>query len=160
MLKEVDKKNIRVLYILGSGHSGSTLLDCILGNNPNVFSVGELSFYNVIKNHIPHAKTKHRKGDFCACGEKMSNCSFWKRIIKIDGNKFHIKKTYTKQENFNYLSQSSNLSRLKRGNFKNADFELLKLIASESGRSVILDSSKDPRRQEVLKKVLILIPRS
>ena len=33
---------MKVIYILGAGRSGSTLLDIILGNNGGVLSCGEL----------------------------------------------------------------------------------------------------------------------
>lgn len=33
---------IRVIYVTGKGHSGSTLLDLILGNHSQIESVGEL----------------------------------------------------------------------------------------------------------------------
>jgi hypothetical protein len=39
----MKNKNITVLYIAGDGHSGSTLLDIIIGSSPNIFSAGELT---------------------------------------------------------------------------------------------------------------------
>ncbi len=35
--------NKRIIYIIGAGRSGTTLLDIVLGNNPQVFSAGELN---------------------------------------------------------------------------------------------------------------------
>jgi len=32
----------KIVYILSVGHSGSTLLDMLLGQFPNIFSTGEL----------------------------------------------------------------------------------------------------------------------
>ena len=33
----------RVIYIMGYAHSGSTLLDMVLSNHPNITSVGEVN---------------------------------------------------------------------------------------------------------------------
>ena len=33
----------KIIYILGSGRSGTTLLDILLGNEPSFFSAGELN---------------------------------------------------------------------------------------------------------------------
>lgn len=141
-----ESEKITVIYIVGSGHSGSTLLDCIISNNQNVFSAGELSFYNVIKNQQPHIKTRHRKGVFCACGKKMLNCGFWRKVIKHDVCNCQIKKIYTKKENWQYFLKSLNLNKIPRGTFRKSDFDLLKIISQESGCRIVLDSSKDPRR--------------
>lgn len=64
---------VRVLYILGCGRSGSTILDTILGNHPDVESVGEAS--NV-------ARDAWRGHGYCACGELGSQCAFWKDVEK------------------------------------------------------------------------------
>ena len=47
---------LRVIYIVGWGHSGSTLLDKIIGTSPGVTSIGELIFYNFYRDNIPRYK--------------------------------------------------------------------------------------------------------
>lgn len=37
-------QKLKIIYIAGAGHSGSTLLDCILSTAPAIFSVGELKY--------------------------------------------------------------------------------------------------------------------
>ena len=52
----MKNKNITVTYIVGDGHSGSTLLDIIIGSSPNIFSAGELTFItrdSIFKNTAP-----------------------------------------------------------------------------------------------------------
>ncbi|WP_164905182.1 hypothetical protein [Aequorivita ciconiae] len=44
----MKNKNITVLYIAGNGHSGSTLLDIIIGSSSDFFSAGELTFITEI----------------------------------------------------------------------------------------------------------------
>jgi hypothetical protein len=49
-------KNITVIYIVGDGDLGSTLLDIITGFSPNIFSAGELTFItrdSIFKNTHP-----------------------------------------------------------------------------------------------------------
>ena len=62
-----QNKNIKVLYIAGNGHSGSTLLDIVIGSNPSIFSAGELGF--ITRPSIWE--------EFCSCGTKISECTLW-----------------------------------------------------------------------------------
>ncbi len=39
--------NKKIIYIIGAGRSGTTLLDIVLGNNPQVFSAGELNRFPI-----------------------------------------------------------------------------------------------------------------
>ena len=42
-----NKEFTQIIYIMGYGRSGSTLLDIILGNHPEIQSLGEVAlFYN------------------------------------------------------------------------------------------------------------------
>jgi hypothetical protein len=63
----------KVIYIAGSAHSGSTLLDVILGSHSRAESVGELK-------NLPSviAGPTNRR---CACGVNVSECSFWGEVI-------------------------------------------------------------------------------
>lgn len=45
--------NKKIIYIIGAGRSGTTLLDIILGNNPHVFSAGELNRFPIRKGVPP-----------------------------------------------------------------------------------------------------------
>lgn len=54
------------VYITGRGHSGSTVLDAMLGNAEDIESVGEL------------VSGMGRYEDKCSCGVKFRNCSYWK----------------------------------------------------------------------------------
>ena len=68
---DVDEAQIRVLYIMGAGHSGSTVLDIILGNHPDILSVGELSNF---------VRRRAINGKYCACGKPANTCQFWSNI--------------------------------------------------------------------------------
>jgi hypothetical protein len=57
------------LYIMGRGHSGSTILDILLGNSSQIESVGEL---------LSGLSSAHRQ--VCSCGESLANCPFWREV--------------------------------------------------------------------------------
>ena len=60
----------KVIYVAGLYHTGSTLLDMILGNLPNVIGLGEIF------------KGFHDKfEEVCSCGQKVENCDFWGEIL-------------------------------------------------------------------------------
>jgi len=61
-----------VFYILSHGHSGSTLLDMMLGAHSQIFGAGELS--NIYQ----------PKDDPCVCGASKANCPVWSNFSKDD----------------------------------------------------------------------------
>ena len=54
---------------MGSGHSGSTILDILLGNSARIESVGELL-----------AGLKRAEREICSCGIEMADCPFWRGV--------------------------------------------------------------------------------
>ncbi len=60
-----------VLYIAGSGRSGSTLVERILGACPGFVNVGEL--LNLFRWVAPN-------NERCGCGEPFSSCAFWQGV--------------------------------------------------------------------------------
>ena len=55
------------VYIMGRGHSGSTILDIILGSSAAVESLGELV----------SGLGRCAAGEQCSCGSPMRECVFW-----------------------------------------------------------------------------------
>lgn len=58
------------IYTIGRPHVGSTILDIMLGNSPDVVSVGELV----------HVRKAH---GMCGCGVPIGDCPFWKRVREM-----------------------------------------------------------------------------
>ncbi|MFW6371576.1 MAG: hypothetical protein ACOC10_10280, partial [Bacteroidota bacterium] len=56
------------LYISGRGHSGSTMLDAMLGNADGIESVGEL------------VSGMGRYKALCSCGESFEDCPYWAEV--------------------------------------------------------------------------------
>jgi hypothetical protein len=59
----------KVLFIIGSGHCGSTLLTLMLGCHPDCFALGEL-------NSLPN----HYKTEIPICNVCQGKCSFWNEL--------------------------------------------------------------------------------
>ena len=70
---ETVKNRLRVVYIMGYGRSGSTILDTILGNHPDLESVGEL---------LHAVRLAFLEDEFCACGQRASECPFWTEVLR------------------------------------------------------------------------------
>ena len=60
----------KCIYICSAGHSGSTLLDLLLGSHSNVTSLGEI---NQLSKNLS-------LNTLCTCGEEIRSCDFWKDI--------------------------------------------------------------------------------
>ncbi len=63
---------VRVLYVAGSGRSGTTVITTILGQLPGAFAAGELRYLwsrGVVENHR------------CGCGEPFSTCPVWSSVM-------------------------------------------------------------------------------
>jgi hypothetical protein len=62
---------IHTAYILSSGHSGSTLLNLLLGGHPAIVPVGEIT-------HLPKNLALNT---LCSCGTPARSCDFWQPIV-------------------------------------------------------------------------------
>jgi hypothetical protein len=61
-----------LVYIMGHGYSGSTLLTFLLGSHPRIATIGELGI-------APRAKTSPEEY-FCSCQTPILECDFWQRV--------------------------------------------------------------------------------
>jgi hypothetical protein len=64
----------RVVFIGGSGRSGSTLIERLLGELPSVCNVGEVV-------HLWERGLLH--GEACGCGTLLPACPFWMRVGEV-----------------------------------------------------------------------------
>jgi len=75
----MKNNKIKVVFIAGSSHSGSTLLDKVIGSHPNGISLGEI--------YLTYKRFKDKPEQFdnqkCSCGVNGSNCLFWQKIFTI-----------------------------------------------------------------------------
>ena len=136
---EPRRSNYQVVYILGSGHSGSTLLDLLLGTHPQILSCGELL-----------SVWQYLSGDkrVCACGLPVVKCSFWKEVLTcVQG-----REVYLARSDFDLPSWRKFVlfRRKKRDHFAtaygNVNRKLFDCIAAVSEKAFIVDSSKQAQR--------------
>ncbi len=145
-------KNI-IVYIVGTGRSGSTLLDRTLGQLPGVVSVGELDFISEI----------NLDDQLCGCGEKFSKCELWSQVeyegrkglkqfplekidalrLKLERN-IHLPKLLFNGQSAFYHDLAEYESQL---------WGLYRSISAASGCHIIVDSSKDIRRLLILNRM-------
>lgn len=82
-LKEnLMQKKQTVVFIISSGHSGSTLLDLILGTLQGVQSTGELIWLPWQVWRDGKICTATPKQDICTCLQTFKNCSVWKPVLE------------------------------------------------------------------------------
>jgi len=67
---------IPLLYIAGSSHSGSTLLDLLLGSHPSIESVGEAKKIAAVT-----ADLRTGGQPLCTCRQPVAACPFWQRVL-------------------------------------------------------------------------------
>lgn len=75
---------VPLVYIASNGHSGSTLLDLLLGAHPNVWTLGEAQ-------NLPW-ELRNRRAP-CGCGQPIEDDEFWRAVLddiplEIEG--YHI----------------------------------------------------------------------
>jgi hypothetical protein len=145
-----------IIYIMGYGRSGSTLLDIILGNNPKIESLGEVAFYY----------NKYMDQDnLCSCSKSLSNCQFWSQVnMKHAIYVFPLKPW----DLYSFICKVENILSLPLLIFNLLPFRTVegyrkhmqgffRAVMETSGRKVLIDSSKSTRtkigRPVAMKKI-------
>ena len=145
--------DFKVLYILGTGRSGSTLIDILLGNSTKLLSLGE----------IYHTLSCWIKDSECSCGQKCNSCPFWSRVKEAFLNEFSeadFKKLKKIQNGYERKALAPLILLFNRF-FPTKNYKLYKkqlsalynAIATVNNRAVFIDSSKNPFRAYVLKQI-------
>ena len=137
----------RVVYILGYGRSGSTVLDSILGNHPCAEGVGEL--YALLRPGWLESQT-------CACGQPAGQCAFWTEVLHQwtarttpDGRQAYARGwrrfEIARSSLLDLVWQQRCPKTALRG-YLACTRALYQAIAAASGKPVVVDSSKNPAR--------------
>jgi hypothetical protein len=61
----------RFVFIVGSGHSGSTVLAMILGAHPEILALSEIAFFD----------RWIQLNDLCNCGVPVRSCPLWSKVV-------------------------------------------------------------------------------
>lgn len=110
---------MKVIFILGTGHCGSTLLDLILGSHSKMFSLGEV--YRVVSSDPPVP----------ICDICEEDCEFWKPTLLKS-----IQNIYTD----NLPKQIGR----KLGVLEAIEVSFYKKLFEASKNNILIDSSKNP----------------
>jgi hypothetical protein len=147
---------INIIYIAGAGRSGSTLLDAILGESNNAFSLGEVR--QIWKYLLKYKKAK------CSCGKIIFECPFWEKILlnifkNSPPTEKELETIYRLQkivESIPILNpynrkkfMDQNQEKLKE--YSNFIWNLYKFASDLSGCKTLIDSSKLPHYLYILK---------
>lgn len=150
-----ETQRIKVLYIAGSGRSGSTILGRILGQIEDFFSVGELRYIwdrGLIENRL------------CGCGRNFKECPVWQQIMlrafggsdDVDAEKLLGLRGRGPRFRDVVLAPSHKSVQAKvarTGEYKGALEKLYRAARSVNGSRVIVDTSKSPAHGQVLQNV-------
>ena len=150
----MKNKNITVTYIVGDGHSGSTLLDIIIGSSPNIFSAGELTF--ITRDSIFE--------EYCSCSKLIKECNTWSKIVKTWLEKAPVNLKEYKKLRLKFERNKTTAKALYNKISPSQEFKtycestrlLFEAIQKVTGKNVIVDSSKSPQRIAVLSKIVDL----
>ncbi len=153
----------RLVYIAGSGHCGSTLLETLLSNSPDFCILGEAQkFWDYYSREWT-----------CPCGSRYPDCPFWRAIIRevaehrggevasLDlETAFEKTQIGSVRSTIQSLMLAANWWRLYRATrcalfARHADvtennLDLFEAAAKTTGRTLIVDSSKNARRLGIL----------
>lgn len=128
----------KIVYIAGYGRSGSTILDIILSNHPQIIGVGEVMLL------LDDWAEPNRQ---CACGRPYPDCEFWQGLFpnhlpprELGQLVRHIEKvSFAPRLLLNWVGQR------EQQQYRDYHQKLFAHITSQAGKAIIVDSSKSAR---------------
>lgn len=130
------KNNKLIIYIIGDGRSGSTILEEYLARNLGGLKIGEARRF---------WKYYYESETYCECGDRIKKCSFWKNVndeLPKDIRNLHVHQRLG-QVMFNFRIF---LKTLQKNNpepyLKYVQNRFYKAIFNSTSANLIIDSSK------------------
>ncbi len=128
---------MRVIYIAGTSHSGSTLLDLMLNAHPDIAAAGELLKLN---RQFKEQADRKRALVPCSCGApSLRDCPFWSAVDAHAREASGKSLADLDMQDYATYPQDASPNEI-----------VFKAMAEISGRNFIVDSSKLPRRLSYL----------
>lgn len=126
----------KVLYIAGYGRSGSTVLDVVLGNHPDMVSVGELTYL---------ADDWSDPDRSCACGAPYVHCDFWNDLSDVvsfpsEDTASVVRAVERRRSTLPVLFDL--LDAEAKEQYRATQQRLFRYITEVSDKSIVVDSSK------------------
>lgn len=139
----------RLLYIVGRGHSGSTVLDSLVGAAGEAFGTGEL------------VAGMRRYDRLCACGETIANCPLWTSIRRRFAQRSGLgwdeaSRSIQEQANVRHLVSTwrADADDPEIRGLAEINRDLLAAITEEARASTVVESSKEVTRALFLARFL------
>ncbi len=142
-----------VIFISGTGRSGSTILDRVLGTLDGVLSCNEIR---------PIWRFGFGENRPCTCGKPFLSCPFWSAVSReafnsdVDWRRMvALEAAFDHSRYFFRLEQGRIRRALERdlAEYRETLARLYRAIAVVSGDRVIIDSSKVPTRALILSQI-------
>jgi hypothetical protein len=136
---------IKIIYLLGAGRSGTTLLGTILNSHSKICTIGEM-------HQFPDYLLNNKA---CSCGDKLTQCEFWRTIIKLTDfsgiDLENLERTVKQKESHTNILKLLFKTKVDEPylKFHNLIFES---ISKQHKEQLLLDSSKYIARYLLLKK--------
>ena len=153
----MSRPPLRLVYVLSTGRSGSTLLDLLLGTHPELTTVGEFQLLAFLAAD-PEAR--------CGCRELFRLCEFWRPILEqpeLASPNYPIEALREHRDAGRLLRPrllptllaglTTEAIRAEARAYGAANADALELVARATDNQILVDSSKDPYR-------LLLLARS
>ena len=142
----MSEERVKVLYVVGLGRSGSTILSNSLGQIGGYFSAGELNFiwrHNVVENRL------------CGCGRPFRECPVWTKVMDeafggmdvVDPRemmRLQASGTRTRHIPLMLAPRGERVLKERLEKLLMNYGRLYDAIASVTGSRVVVDSSKEP----------------
>ena len=135
---------MRVLYVAGLAHSGSTVLARVLGEVEGLFAAGE----------VYALSERISNGDRCGCGAALGDCPFWTSVLEMafpDGDalpRLRTERRWFHGRTLAPLVLGRDRERLEA--YRRDLAGLYRAIVAVSGCRVVVDSSKSPTYAYIL----------
>jgi hypothetical protein len=142
-----DSEKIKVVFIGGSGRSGSTLIDRILGEIEGFFSVGELRYI---------WERGFSDNQLCGCGMPFRECDFWNAVTKEAFGRIENGEIDRIRKLKHFVDRKRNIFKLVFSFIRSKEYiqdkdhyaevlvRLYRAVKEVSGCDLIIDSSKNP----------------
>jgi hypothetical protein len=148
--------SVKVLYIIGWGRSGSTIMDNLLGEIDGFLSVGELTYL---------WQRGLLEGRRCGCGAPVRECELWSqvlrrgfgepseaqpaRVVGWQRDTVRVRHTWS----LLHRSPADATADGALGDYIDVSARLYRALAEVTGARVIVDSSKRPSDAALLRLV-------
>jgi hypothetical protein len=150
MLNKSNREAPWLLYILGTGRSGTTILEVLLSANDNICSVGELT--HIFQDGFTANRT-------CACGKSFHHCQLWGRVehqlsftpCQIRKNRKLLREIDWHKGFLKLIFNS--ISKKKLSHYETVNKVIYESCRKISGKRLVIDSSKYAARALMLNRI-------